>query len=264
MPVSGRLEDMPLLEVLQVIAYSQHSGLLNVAGPDIRGSVIFERGNVIATNSTSSLSLLVKAAKESGPRSRLALRRVQALVALRELFDLKEGVYHFERRRDPTRELEGLNLKSFYAEGGLDTGDLLLVIAKMDEELSLAQPEKQVDHNLRRHTRFGPTVIRAELAGSNEQTFTGYVTNLSQGGAFFHAEDLPEANTVWELRFNLSGDLGPCQAAVEVVWVRSDGPGGKKGVGLAFEQPVAEEFGSKLTKYLERFQRLADDMDLST
>ena len=47
MALKGKLEDMPLLEILQIIAYSKKSGLLRVESSLASGGVLFEAGNVL-------------------------------------------------------------------------------------------------------------------------------------------------------------------------------------------------------------------------
>src|SRR3972149_1512894 len=90
MPYTGRLETRPLLDVVQIIAYSQQSGVLSVKGTTTKGLLIFDGGNVVCAYSPSALPLLVKAAKETDEANRLAFRRIQILAALRELFEMAE------------------------------------------------------------------------------------------------------------------------------------------------------------------------------
>ena len=129
MVLSGQIEAMPLLDVLQVIAYAQRSGILYVEGQATKGTVLFNNGTFICGYTDSTLSLLVKAAKEEEAQGQLALRRIQALVSLAELFDLSNGVFQFVTVSEPVPELAGLKMGPFYSAGGLDTGDLLLVLA---------------------------------------------------------------------------------------------------------------------------------------
>lgn len=264
MPYIGRLENRPILDVIQIIAYSQQSGILSVKGPGKKGLLVFQTGNVVCAYSPSALPLLVKAAKESDDLVRLTYRRIQVLAALRELFELGEGDYRFVKRSEPVGELEGLDIRSFYAAGALDTGDLLLVLEKaMDEDIELVpvpETSESSEHpQLRKHIRYGPIVIKGELLGP-AKTFSGYLTNLSAGGAFFHAEELPENDLVVELVFDLPGDIGRCEGEVKVVWLRSDGPETKRGAGLSFRE-LSEESRVRLSAYLERFEALAADVD---
>jgi hypothetical protein len=127
MPYTGRLENRPLLDVVQIVAYSQQSGILSVKGITTKGLLIFEGGNIVCAYSPAALPLLVKAAKEADERHRLTFRRIQILAALRELFDLAEGDYRFVRKTGPSPSSR-LSIKSFYESGALDTGDLLLVL----------------------------------------------------------------------------------------------------------------------------------------
>ena len=110
------------------MAYSSQSGILSIKSADVKGLVIFYEGNVVCAYSPTALSILVKAAKERDEATRLSLRRIQILMALRELFDLAEGDYRFVKRAEPVPGLKGLDIGSFYKAGALDTGDLLLVL----------------------------------------------------------------------------------------------------------------------------------------
>ena len=271
MPYTGRLENTPLLDIVQIIAYSQQSGLLSVKGSDTKGLLIFQNGNIICAYSPSALALLVKAAKEQEPDERLVLRRIQVLAALQELFDVGEGDYRFVKKAEPITELEGLDMKLFYASGPLDTGDLLLVLEKaMDEKDGASQAiqvqvnrtspaESNADAEGRGHRRYGPIVIQAtlEFAGT---TAVGYLTNLSEGGTFFHADEFPGPDSECELGFELPWELGHCQAQAKVAWLRSKGPDARRGVGLSFLELSPESKG-RLAAYLERFQELAADVD---
>jgi hypothetical protein len=263
MAFNGRLETTPLLELIQILAYTRKSGILTVKAGETRGLVIFQDGNVVCAYSPTALSLLVKAAKETDPRHRLSLRRIQVLTSLRELFDLSEGDYRFVRSK-PVPELEGLDMKPFYADGALDSGDLLVALEKaMDDEPEVARaaPAPQQKHaGQRRYERYGPIVIKGELVESGK-TVKGVLTNLSMGGTFFHADELPPLDSLCELRFTLPEDLGQCQARAKVVWLRSQGASAKKGAGLAF-QSLTADCKERLSTYLQRFQELASEVDL--
>ena len=55
---------------------------------------------------------------------------------------MEEGDYRFVRKSGPVTELEGLSIKSFYASGALDTGDLLLTLdaMKMEHRITATSP----------------------------------------------------------------------------------------------------------------------------
>jgi Domain of unknown function (DUF4388)/PilZ domain len=265
MPYTGRLEHRPLLDVIQIVAYSQQSGILSVKGGAAKGLVIFEGGNIVCAYSPAALALLVKAAKEPGERERLAVRRVQILTALRELFDLTEGDYRFVKRNEPVAELEGLDIKSFYSAGALDTGDLLLVLQKaMDDEMEVHPPPKpskaEHEHEAERQfERYGPVIIRGRLR-MRDRLYEGFLTNLSVGGTFFHAESLPSSSSLAELEFELPGEPGPCRVTCTVAWLRAEGPDAKRGAGLSFRGFEGESL-EKISSYIVRFEKLAADVD---
>lgn len=265
MAFKGRLNTTPLLELIQIIAYSRKSGILTVKAGEARGLVIFQEGNVICAYSPTTLSLLVKAAKETDPDHRLSLRRIQALTSLRELFDLAEGDYRFVRGSKPVPELQGLSLKAFYDDGAMDSGDLLVALemAMADApQVARAEPLPEEDHsNKRRHPRYGPIIIRGELVVSG-RTLNGLLTNLSLGGTFFHADELPALDSFCELRFTLPENLGQCQVKAKVVWLRSEGANTRRGAGLAFEA-LAADCQQWISTYLQRFQDLAADVDFN-
>jgi len=265
MPYTGRLENRPLLDVIQIVAYSQQTGILSVKGAKTKGLLIFEGGNIVCAYSPAALPLLVKAAKEGDERHRLTFRRIQILAALRELFDLAEGDYRFVKKREPVTELEGLSIKSFYASGALDTGDLLLVLEKaMDEEMEVLPVPKPTaadrEHSdLRKYERYGPVIIKGRLR-MRDQTYDGFLTNLSQGGTFFHAESLPSSSSLAELEFELPWELGPCRVSCNIAWLRAEGPDAKRGAGLSFRE-FEGEGRERISSYIARFQELAADVD---
>lgn len=265
MPYTGRLENRPLLDVIQIVAYSQQTGILSVKGAKTKGLLIFEGGNIVCAYSPAALPLLVKAAKEADERHRLTFRRIQILAALRELFDLAEGDYRFVKKSEPVTELEGLSIKSFYAAGALDTGDLLLVLEKaMDEEMEVLPVPKPTaadrEHSdLRKYERYGPVIIKGRLR-MRDQTYDGFLTNLSEGGTFFHAESLPSSSSLAELEFELPWELGPCRVSCNIAWLRAEGPGAKRGAGLSFRE-FEGEGRERISSYIARFQELAADVD---
>lgn len=262
--MKGQLESTPLLEVLQVIAYAQRSGVLKVEGHSAEGTIIFDAGRLICAHCTSTLPLLVKAAKEKDARNRAALQRAQSLATLTELFDLKKGSFIFVKSAAPVFDLEGLDVRPFYSAGGMDTGDLLLVLAKsMDHGPPSASPAPRVREQYverRGHPRYGPITVKAELtkAGSTSE---GYLTDLSLGGAFFHAEELPAVDSVYELRFTLPRELGLCRATARVAWIRAHVTDARRGVGLSFED-ISDDSQKRISVYLELFERLAAEMDV--
>ena len=259
MLVLGEIENVPLLDVLQVVSYSKQTGLLTVGGPEIQGALVFDRGAVICGESTSTRPLLARAAAEKEPRFRLALRRVGTLAVLTELLGLRSGSFRFQQTKGRLAELVGVGLGPFYDEGTFDTGELLLVLATAvdkpaapTEKVSEPAPARE-----RSHPRYSPTLIPVSLAlGSS--IVEGHLTNLSEGGALFHGEALPPSDSLCAVRFELPGELGQVACRARVAWVRADGKSGRRGAGLAFVEMTHEGRG-RLAAYLARYRRLADE-----
>jgi hypothetical protein len=103
------------------------------------------------------------------------------------------------------------------------------------------------------HPRFGPLVIKTLFAAGNDRR-EGYLTNVSEGGAFLAVDDPPLLGTEVEIRAILPWRLGELHAVARVAW-RSDG-GKLSGAGLAFGK-LEPEARRLLDAYLEKFTELA-------
>jgi Tfp pilus assembly protein PilZ len=259
MVISGELENVPLLDVLQVIAHSSQSGMLTVEGESASGAVVFEGGGIVCVTSSCTETLLTKSASEQDADHGRTFRRVQTLAALAELLALREGVFRFRKSDEHVPELAKVTLAPFYTAGPMDTGDLLLVLATMVDRAPVASgpaPVPSTDAE-RAHPRYAPTVIPAALH-SGRSRLTGHLTNLSAGGAFFHGESLPAVDSNWSLFFELPGVSASIETSVRVAWSRPDSSERIKGVGLTFDRISAND-EALLAKYLSRFQALADE-----
>lgn len=269
MIVTGEIENVPLLDVFQVLAYSHQTGALFVRSDETTRTVVFDEGGVVCAESPATHLLLERAAQEVDPQNRRTLRRAQTLACLAELMSLRTGVFQFKKLEEPMAELSGIDVSSFYASGAMSTADLLLVLAtavdKKDKKdpvpSSSAPKEGQAGEGARAHPRYSPTLIEAEIC-LGQSNLSGHLTNLSAGGAFFQGDALPEKDMVSELRFELPGGIGTITTKTRVVWARTEAIDGERGVGLAFEE-TSPENEEKLRAYIERFQQLAADMDPS-
>ncbi len=258
MLVSGEIENVPLLDVVQVVSYSKQTGILRVKGPEASGSLVFVGGALLCGESTATQPLLARAATEADARTGLALRRAGTLAVLTELLCLRSGTFRFEGMKTPLAELAGVGLAPLYAAGPLDTGELLLVLATAIDKPgappeAVAPPPQQA----RSHPRYAPTIIAASLTVDGS-VLEGHLTNLSEGGGFFHGAALPPAESVCEMRLTLPGDAGRIDCGARVAWTRADAKTGRAGAGLAFVQ-MSHEGRGRLSAYLARYQRLAEE-----
>ena len=93
-----------------------------------------------------------------------------------------------------------------------------------------------------------------------DRVYEGFLTNLSEGGTFFHADSLPSSSSLAELEFDLPGELGPCRVTCTVAWIRAEGLDAKRGAGLSF-RGFEGESREKIASYIVRFEQLAADVD---
>ncbi len=260
MIVSGELENVPLLDVLQVLAYSKQTGALVVESPETSGTIIFAEGAIVCGESSSTRLLLAKASREVEPQSRRAFRRVQAMACLTEILSLRKGVFRFTKHETPPDELAGVSLRPFYASPPIPTAELLLVIATLVDKKDAAPPPDGPHVHYRADERYTPTLIEARIS-MGSSSLSGYLTNLSVGGACFRGDALPEVDRVGALRFELRGQ-GTVSTDARVAWARSESTEGERGVGLAFDS-IPESEKKKIRAYLDRLRELASEMDVA-
>jgi uncharacterized protein (TIGR02266 family) len=116
---------------------------------------------------------------------------------------------------------------------------------------------------MRKHPRLTPLIIKAEFESAGARG-SGYLTNLSKGGAFLATDLIPSPDESVTLQIALPWRLGKITAVAKVVWHsnRVSGDMGDRpyGVGLAFTDLPAES-EEKLQLYIERFSELAAQIE---
>lgn len=108
------------------------------------------------------------------------------------------------------------------------------------------------------HPRFGPLVIKTAFTTGSDRR-EGYLTNVSEGGAFLAVEDPPPLGAVVDIRAILPWRLGELRASTRVAWRSGagfEGSGKLAGAGLAFEHLDPKE-KERLEAYLRKFTELA-------
>ncbi len=261
MLVSGEIENVPLLDVLQVVAHSKQTGVLTVQGVEMQGALVFERGGIVCGESAATRPLLARAASSKELRSRNALRRVATLAVLTELLALRFGVVSIsENARAARSARRSRPAEPIYESGALDAWRA--PAARVDRNRQAggavaARLPARGGFRERSHPRYGPTLIPASVLLGNE-TLDGHLTNLSEGGALFNGGTLPAAESLLMVRLTLPGDLGQIACRARVAWVGAHGETGLRGAGLAFIEMTNEARG-RLASYLASYQRLADE-----
>ncbi len=137
MALNGRLEDINLLEILQIVAFSRKTGTLRVESSLANGAILFRHGRVLcafSSGSSANRSFLAALTEEPLDSSRLALLDDLNRTSLCELVGLREGTFEFELRAELPREWEGLDVSRFLETEGLDPQELMLELAREIDE----------------------------------------------------------------------------------------------------------------------------------
>ncbi|MGH9319262.1 MAG: response regulator [Vicinamibacteria bacterium] len=134
MALNGRIEDMNLLEILQIVAFSKKTGTLEVESPRANGSILFREGRLLCAFSSATERVVSALAKAPLEGERQSLLFDQIRLALRELIALREG--HFEFRLCASLPVlwGGMDASSFLAGEGIDTQETLLELARELDE----------------------------------------------------------------------------------------------------------------------------------
>jgi CheY-like chemotaxis protein len=120
MSLSGRLQDLHVLDILQLVSFSKRNGRLVVRSVGGLGQIWFRGGLVIAAEAPSALPM----AAEVGVQDRVA-------AAVEHLAHVREGSFDFELVPTPEQVPD---LPPEVIEGGLNTQGLILDLARGFDE----------------------------------------------------------------------------------------------------------------------------------
>jgi CheY-like chemotaxis protein len=147
--LSGSVEDLPLLEILQVVAFTQKTGDLTVRTPAGDAAIVFDAGRVVSGYAWD-VPPLPRARPPQGPERELVIRRRLASL-LERLVRLREGEFAFNLTDSVPATLGGRDLEGETLPGGINPEELMLDLARqLDEdrrtasallEASFAAPE---------------------------------------------------------------------------------------------------------------------------
>lgn len=134
MALNGRLEDMNLLEILQIVAFSKKTGTLEVRSPHGNGSILFRSGRLLCALSSSTEDT-VRALAVEPPEPSVQAHLVTSIHAsLRELVALREGRFEFRLCRTLPVQWGGLDASNFLLGDGVDPQEILLGLAREIDE----------------------------------------------------------------------------------------------------------------------------------
>jgi CheY-like chemotaxis protein len=135
MPLKGGLNELALLDILQVVAFSKKTGHLLVKSPLGMAGVVFKDGLVLCAYSPMTIDFLreIKGPVESKENQAFILEQIQ--IALREIIALKVGTFEFKLTKELPTHLDDIDLSSIFLTEGVNPQGLLLNLAKeMDDE----------------------------------------------------------------------------------------------------------------------------------
>lgn len=134
MALNGRLQDMNLLEILQIVAFSKKTGTLEVRAQHAHGSILFRSGRLLCAFSSSTAAAVgLLAGKPLDPAAQAHLES-QIRISLRELVALREGRFEFRLSQSLPVQWGGLDASNFLMGAGIDPQEILLGLAREIDE----------------------------------------------------------------------------------------------------------------------------------
>jgi CheY-like chemotaxis protein len=136
MGLQGQLQEMPFVDILQLVAFSQKNGYLYIDGPFGLGSVVFRDGKVVCAYAWSTLDYVRRIAAgqyEEGQKDAVIQEVVET--SLREMARLQDGNFHFQVAHKIAPELHGVDISTFLSSPGINAQGLLLELTReLDED----------------------------------------------------------------------------------------------------------------------------------
>jgi CheY-like chemotaxis protein len=150
--LTGDLEDLPLLDILQVVSFSKRTGWLTIRTAAGEGAVVFKDGLVVSCFTWDS-GPVDPATRSLPPAERAALIRRRIEEALAQLIRLHEGQFGFSLAEDIPAFVDAHDITDETLRVGINPQELLLALTKgLDEdrrdstaavEVSFAEPEPE-------------------------------------------------------------------------------------------------------------------------
>jgi len=132
--LQGNLEDLPLLDIIQIVSFSKKTGYLGVRMGEGEGAIVFHEGLVVSAFTANSpapdprLSTLPPPARETAIKRRLSF-------ALEELARLREGAFGFELTDRIPQTVAGRDIRAETLAVGINPQEMLLTLAQgMDDD----------------------------------------------------------------------------------------------------------------------------------
>jgi hypothetical protein len=132
--LNGNLEDLPLLDILQIVSFSKKTGYLAIRASEGPGAVVFKDGLVVCSFAWDAEPLPAGfAALAPAEREALVNRRIS--IALQTLIRLREGQFSFNLSEEPPGMVAGREIEEETLVTGIDPQELVLDLARgIDED----------------------------------------------------------------------------------------------------------------------------------
>jgi len=134
MSLTGNLEDLPLLDILQIVSFSKKTGFLSIQAEVGHGAIVFDEGFVVAAFTWHTPPIDPRArALDAGKRDVILRGRIE--MALEQLIRMREGQFDFSLTDHTPFEVAGRDIEFEILSQGINAQELLLDLARgMDED----------------------------------------------------------------------------------------------------------------------------------
>lgn len=134
MSLTGNLEDLPLLDILQIVSFSKKTGHLTIRAAAGDGAIVFRDGLVVCAFTWDTLPLDPRA-RTLSPDTRDRILRTRIELGLEQLIRLREGQFNFALSDDLPLKVESRSIADETLATGINPQELLLDLARgMDED----------------------------------------------------------------------------------------------------------------------------------
>jgi CheY-like chemotaxis protein len=134
MSLTGNLEDLPLLDILQIVSFSKKTGHLTIGAGAGESAIVFQDGLVVSAFSWDTGGLDPRVRLLSNEK-RDAVLRTRIELALEQLIRLREGQFSFSLSDDPPTRVNARDIRDETLNTGINPQELLLDLARgMDED----------------------------------------------------------------------------------------------------------------------------------
>ena len=134
MSLTGNLEDLPLLDILQIVSFSKKTGFLSIEAEMGSGAIVFDAGFVVAAFTWETPPLDPRA-RALSPDKRDVILRGRIDMALEQLIRMREGLFNFSLTDHVPFDVADRDIEFELLSQGINAQELLLDLARgMDED----------------------------------------------------------------------------------------------------------------------------------